>query len=163
MTDNHFGNKHGINGKDEWLTPPNIIEALGDFDLDPCAPINPPWNTAKNHLNINDDGLSKPWFGRVWCNPPYGRCTWTWLHKLAKHGNGIALTFARTETKGFHNEIWNKANAIFFFKGRLKFYHVNGIKSVNSAGAPSCLIAYGKNNVKALENFNGSGYLVRLK
>jgi hypothetical protein len=25
---------------DEWLTPPEIIAALGQFDLDPCSPIN---------------------------------------------------------------------------------------------------------------------------
>lgn len=29
------------NGKSEWLTPLEIIRALGDFDLDPCAPSNP--------------------------------------------------------------------------------------------------------------------------
>lgn len=30
-------------GKDEWLTPPAIIKALGEFDLDPCAPVG--WQT----------------------------------------------------------------------------------------------------------------------
>jgi hypothetical protein len=25
--------------KDEWLTPPEIIRALGPFNLDPCAPV----------------------------------------------------------------------------------------------------------------------------
>lgn len=25
--------------KDEWLTPPSILMALGQFDLDPCSPI----------------------------------------------------------------------------------------------------------------------------
>ncbi len=27
-----------IDNKEEWLTPPEIIQALGTFDLDPCAP-----------------------------------------------------------------------------------------------------------------------------
>ena len=61
-------------GKDEWLTPPPILQALGEFDLDPCSPINRPWDTANNHLTINDNGLSQTWGGistRVWCNPPY--------------------------------------------------------------------------------------------
>jgi hypothetical protein len=31
---------------DEWLTPPGILKALGQFDLDPCAPVNRPWDTA---------------------------------------------------------------------------------------------------------------------
>lgn len=87
--------------KDEWLTPPNIIRSLGVFDLDPCSPINRPWDTAINHLTILDDGLSKEWEGRVWLNPPYGNETRKWLKKLAEHGNGIALIFARTETKTF--------------------------------------------------------------
>lgn len=56
--------------KDEWLTPPSIIRSLGAFDMDPCSPLNRPWDTAENHYTIEDDGLSKPWTGRVWCNPP---------------------------------------------------------------------------------------------
>src|SRR5262245_18377776 len=73
--------------KDEWLTPPEIIKALGEFDLDRCAPL--------------DDGLKKPWIGRLRCNPPYGGFTPKWMRRMADHGNGIALTFARTETKTF--------------------------------------------------------------
>lgn len=59
-------------GKDEWLTPPEIIKALGQFDLDPCAPVVRPWDTAERHYSIKDNGLMLPWSGRVWCNPPYG-------------------------------------------------------------------------------------------
>lgn len=32
---------------DEWLTPPHVLKALGEFDLDPCAPITRPWEIAK--------------------------------------------------------------------------------------------------------------------
>lgn len=127
---------------DEWLTPPYIIEALGAFDLDPCAPITPPWRTAKHQYNVTHDGLTQPWFGRVWCNPPYGRETFKWLDKLAAHaGGGIALIFARTETKGFHRTVWQKAHSVFFFEGRLKFYYVTGVEG-GTANAPSCLVAY---------------------
>jgi hypothetical protein len=149
-------------GKDEWLTPPSIIKALGTFDLDPCSPINRPWDTAKNHLTILDDGLSKNWEGRVWCNPPYGRETFKWIDKLAIHGNGIALIFARTETIGFHEHIWNKADSIFFFKGRLKFHHVTGEQG-GSANAPSCLVAFGSNNVAAIDNAGLTGYHIALQ
>jgi hypothetical protein len=61
-----------VTGKDEWLTPPGLIRGLGEFDLDPCSPIKRPWNTAKHHYSIDDNGLQKKWFGRVWLNPPYG-------------------------------------------------------------------------------------------
>ena len=149
--------------KDEWLTPPEIIKSLGEFDLDPCSPINRPWPTAKNHYTVVDNGLMQKWNGRVWCNPPYGKETFLWLNKLADHGNGVALIFARTETIGFHEEIWNKADAIFFFKGRLKFYHVTGEQCDNTANAPSCLVIYGLNNIEAVLKSGLKGKLVLLQ
>lgn len=128
---------------DEWLTPPELITSLGKFDLDPCSPINRPWATAKRHLTVNDDGLKSIWlpFERVWLNPPYGRETFTWLSKLAHHKRGVALIFARTETKGFHAEIWQKAHSVFFFEGRLNFHYVDGTRGA-AANAPSCLVSY---------------------
>lgn len=135
--------------KDEWLTPPYIIKSLGDFDLDPCAPIKRPWGMAKKHYTVQDNGLLKPWEGRVWCNPPYGRETFVWLDRLAEHKNGIALIFARTETKGFHRSIWEKAHSVFFFEGRLCFYHISGQKG-GTANAPSCLISYDDDNTQAI-------------
>ena len=150
--------------KNEWLTPPEIIKSLGEFDLDPCSPeeYKRPWPTAKNHMSESDDGLSQQWFGRVWCNPPYGRETFKWLSKLHQHGDGIALIFARTETKGFHSEIWNKADAVFFFKGRLKFCNIKGESKWN-ANAPSCLVAYGKDNIEAIKQSDLKGRLVELE
>lgn len=148
---------------DEWLTPPSIIKSLGDFDLDPCSPVpdGRPWDTAKRHFCFNDDGLSIEWNGRVWCNPPYGRETFKWIKKLKDHGNGVALIFARTETKGFHSEIWNGADAVFFFKGRIRFFKVDGTEG-GAANAPSCLVAFGKNNVEAIEKSGLTGKLVMI-
>lgn len=148
-------------GKDEWLTPPNIVSALGRFDLDPCSPINRPWATADKHYTIEDDGLRLPWVGRVWCNPPYGTQTAIWLKKCAEHGNAIALTFARTETRMFFDAVWYNAHALLFIKGRLKFYHVNGEQG-DCAGAPSVLVAYGEENATALQNCSITGRFVRL-
>lgn len=139
------------NSKDEWLTPPRIIKALGKFDLDPCAPIVRPWDTAKNHFTINDNGLEKAWNGRVWCNPPYGKEAIKWLARCAGHKNCIALIFARTETKMFFDYVWNEARAVFFIKGRLSFYHVSG-KPSGTAGAPSVLVAYNLDNAIKLLN-----------
>lgn len=138
-------------GKDEWLTPPSIIRALGSFDLDPCAPINRPWASAKHHLTIEDDGLNTNWFGRVWCNPPYGKETSRWLEKLSNHKNGIALVFARTETKMFFEHVWPKASAILFIEGRLFFHHVDGSRAKSNSGAPSCLIASDDQNAILLK------------
>jgi len=49
---------------DEWLTDPRLIKKLGEFDLDPCSPITRPWDTAKHHYNILDNGLRQNWYGR---------------------------------------------------------------------------------------------------
>lgn len=96
-----------IGKNDEWLTPPEIIKALGVFDLDPCAPISPPWKTAKNHYSENDDGLSKKWNGRVWCNPPFNRNVRPkWMKKMSEHNNGIMLVPAACETKAFYDYVW---------------------------------------------------------
>ncbi len=148
-------------GKEDWLTPPEIIRACGDFDLDPCAPIKRPWDMAKKHYTLADNGLLKPWEGRVWMNPPYGNETARWMERLAKHGNGIALIFVRTETATYFPWVWEYATAILFLRGRLSFYTLEG-KRGGPAGAPSCLIAYGQNNVTALEKCGLRGKLVRL-
>ena len=158
-----FDNRFGEETKTEWLTPPFVLGALGEFDLDPCAPINAPWQTAKNHLTVADNGFIRQWQGRVFMNPPYTKDIWRWMKKLAEHGNGIALIFARTETKAFFPFVWEMADAIFFFDKRLDFYHVTGEKGKSNSGAPSVLIAYGKNNAEILENCGLGGKFVPLK
>lgn len=125
------------------MTPPELIEELGPFDLDPCAPIVRPWDTAKAHYDINQNGLILPWYGFVWMNPPYGTKNTIWMERLAKHGNGIALTFARTETEMFSRCIWSEASALFFIHGRLHFHYIDGTRAKANSGAPSVLVAYG--------------------
>ena len=142
-----------------WLTPLPIVRALGEFDLDPCG--YPGWNTARRSYCLPTDGLAEPWEGRVWLNPPYGAEVWSWLDRLAEHGNGIALTFARTETAGFVEHVWGKASAVMFLHGRLHFHHPDGTRAKANAGAPSCLVAYGKPNVAALLTSDLPGTVVR--
>lgn len=138
-------------GNDEWLTPPEIVASLGTFDLDPCSPVIRPWDTARHHLTVHDDGLSAEWNGRVWLNPPFGREAVKWLRKLVQHGNGIALIPARTETAMFYECVWGAADAVLFVKGRPHFHYVDGRRAPANSGAPICLIAYGIANVSALQ------------
>lgn len=158
----NWGNEATVAGTDVWLTPPYILRALGEFDLDPCASLNRPWDTAKHHYTIEDDGLQQEWFGRVWLNPPYGSQMVKWMYRMKEHDNGIALIFARTETKAFFETVWNHADSILFLKGRICFYKPDGASS-NNAGSPSVLIAYGRNNTKILEECILDGKLVYLK
>lgn len=132
-----------------WLTPPGVLAALGPFDLDPCAVTDRPWPTAADHIAPPEDGLAAEWTGRVWCNPPYddvGR----WLGKLADHGRGVALVFARTETAWFRDTVWERATAVMFLHGRLRFYRPDGSMADGNAGAPSCLVAYGADDAQRL-------------
>lgn len=153
-----------------WLTPPYILSALGPFDLDPCAAPEPrPWATAAEHWGHADNSLMRPWHGRVWLNPPYGpkQSIAPWMRRLAEHGRGTALIFARTETQLFHETVWDAATALMFLKGRLTFHRPDGTlpKSDNgsgNAGAPSVLVAYGNDDADRLQNSNLSGRLVRL-
>lgn len=165
-----------------WLTPPELLHALGGpeaFDLDPCSAIGQPWPTAKHHLTITDDGLAQEWQGRVWMNPPYtSGVIGKWLDKLVRHGNGIALTFARTETEAFHRTIWEHADAMLFLEGRL-FFHVaedttfkqngrdifvaKGGRAPANGGAPSVLCAYGVDNADILAECSVPGAFVPLK
>lgn len=154
-----FSHDRVADGKDEWLTPPEIVTALGPFDLDPCAPIVRPWPTARKHYTVEDDGLSMPWEGKVWLNPPYGNKTGKWLKRMKDHNNGFVLIFARTETSNFHNYVWGVAAGILRLKGRLTFYNVDGSKPRFSGGAPSVIAAYGEDSLKTLESCTLPGYL----
>lgn len=156
-----LGNEATVSGTDVWLTPPALLKSLGEFDLDPCAPLNRPWDTAKHHYTIEDDGLAQEWFGRVWCNPPYGPGMAPFLRRVVEHGNAVVLIFARTETKAFFDYVWKHADAILFIKGRIRFHTADGLES-GTAGSPSVLIAYGEENVKALETCGIEGKLVYL-
>lgn len=154
--------------KDEWLTPPEIIKALGgpeSFDLDPCAPIKRPWDMAKEHYTIADNGLLKPWHGRVWFNPPYGgpNIVGPWMRRMVDHGQGTTLIFARTETALFFETVWRAATAILFLEGRLYFHHVDGTKAAANAGAPSVLVAYGIDDAEILSDCKIGGQFIWLK
>lgn len=131
-----------------WLTPRHILDPLGYFDLDPCAA--PQNQTADRLVVLPEDGLAVDWFGRVWLNPPYGRETWDWLSRLADHGRGIALIFARTETVGFREQVWQRAHGVLFIYGRLRFIRGDGSIGKANAGAPSCLVAYSEEDAELL-------------
>lgn len=136
--------------RDDWWTPPAIFAPLGPFDLDPCAPLSrPEWTGCARQLTIADDGLSSPWAGRVWLNPPYSNAG-AWVRKLADHGDGIALVFARTETGWWQEEVWPRADGFLFLAGRVSFRPGGAARKGSAPTSPSVLIAFGQRNVDAL-------------
>jgi DNA N-6-adenine-methyltransferase (Dam) len=148
----------------DWYTPPHIFEDLGlEFDLDPCQPETKiPWIPAKKHYWEAVDGLSQPWDGLVWLNPPYGKHTPLWLDKMAEHGEGVALVFARTDTIWFQ-KVSKTASALLFLKGRISFVDGLGVTAGGGAGAGSMLIAWGETAKEALRNMSHKGLFVELK
>ena len=166
-------------GEKTWLTPPEVIRALGRFTLDPCCPPVMPWRTADTMLTHRfreeanfegggaklenmefpefSDGLLFNWSGhRVWCNPPYGRDGMPFIQRMAKHaqketGGGILLVFARTDTAAWQDWIFPYAYGAMFMRGRMRFHRADG--SVEStATAPSALVAYSTADLASLRS-----------
>ncbi len=136
----------------DWLTPRFIIDSLGPFDMDPCAADPRPWPTAKVHFTKADNGLAQTWKGRVWLNPPYGEDIFTWISRLAGHGQGTALVFARTDTEWWHRYVFPVAHALVFCRGRVQFIRNDGKEFTGRyrSPSPSVLIAYGSGDAERL-------------
>ena len=100
------------------------ISSIFNFSLDVCA--LPENAKCESYYTPKDDGLSKPWRGGVWCNPPYGREISSWVKKAyeesQKEYNDFVLMLlpARTDTKWWWGYVQGKAT-LFFIKGRVKF------------------------------------------
>ena len=140
-----------------------MIKQLGPFDLDPCAPSSRLWDTAARYYTLEDDGLSRPWIGRVWLNPPYGKGLSLWVTKLSEHGNGIAIFPLRsTDSRWFHSAVWDKGSAVLFVKGRIKFYiPEEGIEG-GSCPHASIIVAWGADNAQRLFGSKIDGRFIRL-
>lgn len=149
-------------GTDEWMTPKDIIDALGPFDLDPSTPAVQHWPTATTRFTKEDDGLAQHWDPEkfLFCNPPYSLIS-AFMAKVAEHGNGIALVFARTETAWWFDSVWPKASGVLFLQGRLHFHHPDGTRAKANAGGPSALIAYGPAAYTRLATAGLAGALVQ--
>ena len=120
-------------GETEWYTPPEIIRlakaVMGDIDLDPASSAEANMVVrAKRFYNFEDNGLEKPWAGRVWLNPPYAEgLVGTFTQKLTGHvlagevSEAIALVNNATET-GWFQECLSVARGVCFPKGRVRFW-----------------------------------------
>jgi hypothetical protein len=135
---------------DRWLTPLNVVQALGKFDLDPCGA--PEHKLAANTylLENENDGLSDEWFGRVWLNPPYGRVMRKWVEKLVEHGTGTALIPVAAGTKLWQEVVFKEATAIHFYRHRIKFLRRDGLQDDMVSPQASALVAFGNLDANAL-------------
>lgn len=131
---------------DLWSTPQDLFDELNEefhFTLDPCA--DETNHKCEKYYTKEQDGLEQTWVNEtVFCNPPYGKEIGKWVEKCYLSAKAYTNTIcvmlipARTDTKWFHNYIYNNTNAeVRFLKGRLKF---GGAK--NSAPFPSMIVVF---------------------
>ncbi len=132
---------HHQHAKDEWTTPRDRWSQWDNefrFTLDAAATDDNA--LCRRYFTMADDGLTKTWRGRVWCNPPYSRVD-EFVQKgyeevQAGHAEVVVLLVAsRTDTRWWHDFAMN--GKIRFIRGRLKF---SGSK--NSAPFASALVIF---------------------
>lgn len=119
--------------RDCWATPWPVVRALasrfagGEFDLDPCC--SPLTAKASTYYTAMDDGLSRPWFGRVFVNPPYSDVG-AWVDKACREiDNGhatvvVMLLLNSTDTTWFarlERQTAQGGGVLLFPQGRVSF------------------------------------------
>lgn len=128
-----------------WVTPKEFFEPLrAEFNLEIDSAASLENAMLPVFWDESQDALTQDWLGkRVWCNPPYTRSViYKWVEKCATGGASVcvALLPARTDTRWFHNFIYQKPNAeIRFIKGRIKFSGMKG-----SGKFPSMVVIFKK-------------------
>jgi len=114
---------HNAERRQNWRTPPWIIQGLGPFDLDVAA--DPDNAVAPRFYTEADDGLSQPWDAeRVWCNPPFAKpFPWlraAWLGVCARRfRRAYVLLPAGVGTGWFAYAA--DVSSVFFFEKRVRF------------------------------------------
>ena len=155
-----------VGGSNEWYTPPHVFEAMGTaFDLDVAHPGLDVVDWIPTRRILTEDGLTAPWTGFVWMNPPFGSRNGIvpWLDRFFVHGNGVALCPDRTSAPWW--QIYAaKADAILFVSPKIHFIPGAGV-TASSPGTGTTLFAAGALGVSALLNAtrNGLGLMVQPK
>lgn len=155
-------------GENEWYTPLKYIEAardaLGDIDLDPASSeFGQSRVQAAQYFTVENDGLTQPWYGSVWLNPPYSQpLIQQFIEKLiheyrsARVDSAILLVHNYTDTRWFHIAE-AEAEAICFTLGRIKFEGADG--SVASPTQGQAFLYYGPQPGMFYERFKDIGFV----
>lgn len=134
----------------EHYTPRYIweraVETMGGIDLDPASDGHTV--PATRHYTRDDDGLARPWGGRVWLNPPFGTGVVRWFQTLVDAYQAGAVTEAvvlwkaATETKGWY-VLTSAASRVCFPDHRIAFLGAKGDRESNSATFSAALFYFG--------------------
>lgn len=118
---------HYSSQKMDWTTPKDFFDKLDaefDFTLDAAASHENA--LCARYYTEQENGLTQPWEGTVWVNPPYGRQIGKWIAKAAQSARDgatvVMLIPARTDTAAWHDHIFGNPQAnVRFVRGRLRF------------------------------------------
>jgi len=168
LTSGHNHRAQGT-GENEWYTPKKYLDmaraVLGEIDLDPASSDKANETVgARRFFSKNDDGLSQPWGGKVWLNPPYSQPDITDFSKklLSEIKTGrvteaIALTHNYTDTEFFHL-LANSAAALCFPRGRIGFVDPSGAPCAPTQG--QAFFYFGPQSVKFGTMFSETGVIL---
>ena len=159
---------------DEWYTPNDIMilvrQVLKTISLDPCSSVEANKVVkAKKFYTIEDDGLSKDWYGKVWMNPPRGideriSIQSVWCERLVNEyiqGNVTEALFIIRAVIGYDwfENIWNKCPNVCFLSKRPQYYR-GSVGNIAGADQITGAIFYLGNNVKKFQKvFKGRGHI----
>jgi hypothetical protein len=131
---------------DERFTPRWIFDALGEtFDLDPASPVGlDTFVPAAKRYTREDDGLSQPWSGFVWCNPPFSTAT-PWADKFIVNGYGLWL--APVANSAWFQRMMRASTAIWMMRD---FPFVHPTHSGKRSSMPLAMVAIGVRAATAL-------------
>jgi DNA N-6-adenine-methyltransferase Dam len=151
----------------DWYTPQPYISAvrsiLGHIDLDPasCALANTVVQADRFYTEA-DDGLNKPWFGRIYLNPPYAGLGPKFVKKLiAEYESGnvaeaILLVNSHCTDSKWFKQLFNYV--LCFTDHRSKFWNQDGIGGAPTHG--SVFVYFGPNPDRFEEHFEQFGSVV---
>lgn len=136
-------------------TPRHIYGRLGVIDLDPCA--GPDTNIGKVNYAIErgEDGLFMPWFGFVFCNPPFSQKE-QWADRMAQHGHGLLLLPERGSAPWF-GPLARRAGRYWVMGQKINFI---GGHSSNNLG--SVFFPFGQEAERRLIESGLPGHLVEV-
>lgn len=156
-------------GNNEWYTPRDYIEAarkaLGSIDLDPASSAKANEVVqATRFYTIDDDGLTQPWTGNVWMNPPYSsdlvgrfaeRLIQAW--RAQEINAAVVLVNNATETAWFQ-ALAAAASAVCFPRGRVRFWNPAGTQGAPLQG--QSLLYIGDEPWRFIDAFSTYGFLM---
>jgi hypothetical protein len=125
-------------GESEWYTPPEYLDAaratMGSIDFDPASTSQANERVhAAVFCDAACDGLTQPWHGNIWLNPPYAQPLISQFASAAaekftagEFAQACVLVNNATETSWFQRLLC-AATAICFVRGRVRFLDPQGL------------------------------------